>query len=48
LTHFFWAWVGAMVNREVEDNCYSEEIRMGQKDVVGYSEEVNLLRIIEG
>ena len=27
LTYFFWAWIGTTINRELEDNYYSEEVR---------------------
>ena len=46
-----WDWVGTMVNRELEDNNYSEEVRKGWKEARCNglrSVEVDLLRMIEG
>ena len=46
-----WDWVGAMVNRELEDNNYSEEVRKGWKEARcnGFrSVEDDLLIMIEG
>ena len=38
MANFCWAWVGTMVNRKLEDNCYSEvNERVGKKlDITGY------------
>ena len=41
MTHFCWDWVGTMVDRELDDNDYSEEVQKGWKgarciDVMGY------------
>jgi hypothetical protein len=33
LANFSWAWVETVVNRKLEDNCYSEEVRKGWKEV---------------
>jgi hypothetical protein len=38
---FCWDWVGTMVDRELDDNDYSEEVRKGWKgarciDLMGY------------
>jgi hypothetical protein len=51
LSHFWWDWVGTVVDRELDDNYYSEEVRKCWKDAQCYglrSVEVDLLRIIQG
>ena len=51
MKHFCWDWVGTMVDRELDDNNYSEEARKGWKEARFNglrSLEVDLLRMIEG
>jgi hypothetical protein len=49
--HLCWDWVGTMVDRELGDNNYSEEVRGGWKEARCNglrSVEVDLLRMIDG
>ena len=51
MTNLFWAWVGTIVNRELEDNYYSEEVQKSWKETRCnglWSVEVDLLKTIEG
>ena len=51
MSHFWWDWVGTVVDRELDDNYYSEEVRKGWKEAQCNglrSVEVDLLRMIQG
>ena len=51
MSHFWWDWVGTVVDTELDDNYYSEEVRKGWKEAQCNglrSVEVDLLRMIQG
>jgi hypothetical protein len=51
LSHFWWHWVGTVVDKELDDNYYCEEVRKGWKEAQcnGLRRvEVDLLKMIQG
>ena len=49
MSHFWWDWIGTVVDWELDDDYYSEEVRKGWKEAQCNglrSVEVDLLRMI--